>query len=122
VARFMYSLGYDLRHSFTMGITPGLVSALIRGGWLTKSYLAGGAAEERKREPRQADLDDAHGSHDRDRRHLDQGGSLRHEPDCLELQPDPSPWGLRSLMWLKEARARDSGINALSDVTQKPSA
>ncbi|GID32525.1 hypothetical protein [Paractinoplanes brasiliensis] len=50
VARHMYTNGYDLRHFFTMGITPGVVSATIRGYWLLKSYATGGTAEQRKLE------------------------------------------------------------------------
>lgn len=50
VARYMYTNGYDLRHFFTMGITPGVVSAIIRGYWLLKSYANGGGAEQRKLE------------------------------------------------------------------------
>nr|WP_062338843.1 hypothetical protein [Herbidospora sakaeratensis] len=50
VARYMYTNGYDLRHFFTMGITPGVVSAVIRGYWLLKSYATGGTAEQRKLE------------------------------------------------------------------------
>ncbi|GAB1824544.1 hypothetical protein [Herbidospora sp. RD11066] len=50
VARHMYTNGYDLRHFFTMGITPGVVSAIIRGYWLLKSYATGGTAEQRKLE------------------------------------------------------------------------
>lgn len=50
VARFMYVHGYDLRHFFTMGITPGVVSAIIRGCWLLNSYAAGGTEADRKRD------------------------------------------------------------------------
>ncbi|WP_045739522.1 hypothetical protein [Actinoplanes rectilineatus] len=50
VARHMYTHGYDLRHFFTMGITPGVVSAIIRGYWLLDSYATGGNREQRKRE------------------------------------------------------------------------
>ncbi|MEW2473313.1 hypothetical protein AB0875_05910 [Micromonospora gifhornensis] len=50
VARYMYTNGYDLRHFFTMGITPGIVSAIIRGYWLLKSYATGGTAGQRKLE------------------------------------------------------------------------
>ncbi|GAB3328543.1 hypothetical protein RMN56_29160 [Micromonospora halotolerans] len=50
VARYMYTNGYDLRHFFTMGITPGVVSAIIRGYWLLKSYATGGTAAQRKLE------------------------------------------------------------------------
>lgn len=50
VARHMYTNGYDLRHFFTMGITPGVVSAIIRGYWLLNSYATGGTAAQRKRE------------------------------------------------------------------------
>lgn len=50
VARYMYTNGYDLRHFFTMGITPGVVSAVIRGYWLLKSYATGGTAAQRKLE------------------------------------------------------------------------
>ncbi|MEV6490346.1 hypothetical protein AB0M20_17225 [Actinoplanes sp. NPDC051633] len=50
VARYMYTNGYDLRHYFTMGITPGVVSAVIRGYWLLTSYATGGTAAQRKRE------------------------------------------------------------------------
>ncbi|NMO52386.1 hypothetical protein HH310_14430 [Actinoplanes sp. TBRC 11911] len=50
VSRYMYTHGYDLRHFFTMGITPGVVSAVIRGYWLLQSYATGGTAEQRKRE------------------------------------------------------------------------
>ncbi|GIF86063.1 hypothetical protein Cba03nite_74120 [Catellatospora bangladeshensis] len=50
VARYMYTNGYDLRHFFTMGITPGVVSAVIRGYWLLKSYTTGGTATQRKLE------------------------------------------------------------------------
>ena len=50
VARFMYGHGYDLRHFFTMGITPGVVSAIIRGYWLLDSYAAGGTEADRKRD------------------------------------------------------------------------
>ncbi|WP_062346422.1 hypothetical protein [Herbidospora yilanensis] len=50
VARYMYMNGYDLRHFFTMGITPGVVSAIIRGYWLLKSYATGGTAAQRKLE------------------------------------------------------------------------
>lgn len=48
VARHMYTHGYDLRHFFTMGITPGLVSTIIRGYWLLNSYATGGTAAQRK--------------------------------------------------------------------------
>lgn len=47
VARYMYTNGYDLRHFFTMGITPGIVSAIIRGYWLLKSYATGGTAQRK---------------------------------------------------------------------------
>ncbi|MFC0864982.1 hypothetical protein ACFHYQ_22055 [Sphaerimonospora cavernae] len=50
VARYMYTNGYDLRHFFTMGITPGVVSAIIRGYWLLKSYATGGTTAQRKLE------------------------------------------------------------------------
>jgi len=50
VARYMYTQGYDLRHFFTMGITPGVVSAIIRGYWLLNSYATGGTAAQRKLE------------------------------------------------------------------------
>ncbi len=50
VARYMYTNGYDLRHFFTMGIAPGLVSAIIRGYWLLDSYATGGTAAQRKLE------------------------------------------------------------------------
>lgn len=50
VARHMYTNGYDLRHFFTMGITPGVVSAIIRGYWLLRSYATGGTAARRKLE------------------------------------------------------------------------
>jgi len=50
VARYMYEHGYDLRHFFTMGLTPGLVSAIIRGYWLLNSYATGGTAADRKRD------------------------------------------------------------------------
>jgi hypothetical protein len=50
VARYMYKNGYDLRHFFTMGVTPGVVSAIIRGYWLLNSYATGGTAAQRKRE------------------------------------------------------------------------
>jgi len=50
VARYMYTNGYDLRHFFTMGITPGVVSAVIRGYWLLNSYATGGTAAQRKLE------------------------------------------------------------------------
>ncbi|MFF0255785.1 hypothetical protein ACFYPW_25145 [Micromonospora zamorensis] len=50
VARYMYTNGYDLRHFFTMGITPGVVSVIIRGYWLLKSYATGGSAAQRKLE------------------------------------------------------------------------
>ncbi|WP_433366961.1 hypothetical protein ACQPZX_38745 [Actinoplanes sp. CA-142083] len=50
VARYMYTNGYDLRHFFTMGITPGVVSTIIRGYWLLNSYATGGSAAQRKRE------------------------------------------------------------------------
>jgi hypothetical protein len=46
----MYTNGYDLRHFFTMGITPGVVSATIRGYWLLKNYAAGAIKEQRKLE------------------------------------------------------------------------
>jgi hypothetical protein len=48
VARHMYKNGYDLRHFFTMGVTPGVVSAIIRGYWLLNSYATGGTAAQRK--------------------------------------------------------------------------
>jgi hypothetical protein len=50
VARYMYTNGYDLRHFFTMGITPGAVSAIIRGYWLLKSYATGATKQQRKLE------------------------------------------------------------------------
>jgi hypothetical protein len=50
VARHMYANGYDLRHFLTMGITPGVVSAIIRGYWLLNSYATGGTAAQRKLE------------------------------------------------------------------------
>ncbi|WP_433533323.1 hypothetical protein ACQPYA_15600 [Micromonospora sp. CA-263727] len=50
VARYMYTQGYDLRHFFTMGITPGVVSAIIRGHWLLNSYATGGTGRQRKLE------------------------------------------------------------------------
>ncbi|MFI5895857.1 hypothetical protein ACIA5D_37745 [Actinoplanes sp. NPDC051513] len=50
VARHMYTNGYDLRHFFTMGITPGVVSAIIRGYWLLKSYATDGTVAQRKLE------------------------------------------------------------------------
>lgn len=50
VARYMYVHGYDLRHFFTMGITPGVVSATIRGYWLLNSYANGGTPADRKRD------------------------------------------------------------------------
>ncbi|MBQ1041516.1 hypothetical protein KBX03_03250 [Micromonospora sp. C72] len=50
VARYMYKNGYDLRHFFASGITPGVVSAVIRGYWLLNSYATGGSAAQRKLE------------------------------------------------------------------------
>jgi len=50
VARHMYTNGYDLRHFFTMGITPGVVSTIIRGYWLLNSIATGGTAAQRKLE------------------------------------------------------------------------
>jgi hypothetical protein len=50
VARHMYTNGYDLRHFFTMGITPGVVSAIIRGCWVLNRYATGGSTAQRKME------------------------------------------------------------------------
>ncbi|MEV4537729.1 hypothetical protein AB0J82_28520 [Asanoa sp. NPDC049518] len=50
VARYMYTNGYDLRHFFTMGITPAVVSSVIRGYWLLNSFATGGTAAQRKLE------------------------------------------------------------------------
>lgn len=50
VARFMYTNGYDLRHFFTMGITPGVVSVVIWGYWLLDGYANGRTREQLKKE------------------------------------------------------------------------
>ena len=46
----MYLNGYDLRHFFTMGMTPAIVSLVIRGYWLLNSYATGGTKEQRQKE------------------------------------------------------------------------
>lgn len=50
IAKYMYMEGYDLRHFFTMGMSPGLVSALIWGYWFGRSYVEGGTSEQRRLE------------------------------------------------------------------------
>jgi hypothetical protein len=50
ISQYMYLNGYDLRHFFTMGITPAIVSVVIRGYWLLKSYGTGGSREQRQKE------------------------------------------------------------------------
>lgn len=50
VARYMYSNGYDLRHFFAMGVTPGTVELVIRGYWHLNSYATGKTKEQRKKE------------------------------------------------------------------------
>lgn len=50
IADYMYQKGYDLRHFFTMGITPCAVEATIRLYWHLKSYASDGAKEQRKQE------------------------------------------------------------------------
>ena len=50
ISQYMYLNGYDLRHFLTMGITPAIVSAVIRGYWLLNSYAAGGTKEQRQKE------------------------------------------------------------------------
>lgn len=50
ISQYMYFHGYDLRHFFTMGITPAIVSGVIRGYWLLRSYAAGGTKEQRQKE------------------------------------------------------------------------
>jgi hypothetical protein len=50
ISQYMYLNGYDLRHFFTMGITPAIVSVVIRGYWLLKSYANGGTKEQRQKE------------------------------------------------------------------------
>ena len=49
LARHMYRHGYDLRHFFTMGVTPGVVSAIIRGYGLLKDYTTEGPTADPKR-------------------------------------------------------------------------
>lgn len=50
ISQYMYFNGYDLRHFFTMGITPAIISIVIRGHWLLSSYAAGGTKEQRQKE------------------------------------------------------------------------
>lgn len=50
ISQYMYFHGYDLRHFFTMGITPAIVSGVIRGYWLLKSYAAGETKEQLQKE------------------------------------------------------------------------
>lgn len=50
ISQYMYLNGYDLRHFFTMGITPAIVSVVIHGYWLLNSYVTGGTKEQRKKE------------------------------------------------------------------------
>lgn len=50
IAQYMYVNGYDLRHFFTMGLTPFVVEATIRMYWLLDSYRSGGSREQRKLE------------------------------------------------------------------------
>ncbi|GAA1434421.1 hypothetical protein GCM10009616_28830 [Microlunatus lacustris] len=50
ISQYMYLNGYDLRHYFAMGITPAIVSIVIRGYWLLKSYVAGGTKKQRQKE------------------------------------------------------------------------
>jgi len=50
VARYMYTNGYDLRHFFTMGITPGVVEMSIRGYWYLNSFTTDGTKAQRKLE------------------------------------------------------------------------
>lgn len=50
VARFMYTHGYDLRHFFTMGITPAVVSVVISGYWILDGYANGTTPEQLMRE------------------------------------------------------------------------
>jgi len=50
ISQYMYLNGYDLRHFFVSGITPAIVSIVIRGYWLLKSYAAGGSKEQRQKE------------------------------------------------------------------------
>lgn len=50
VARYMYTNGYDLRHFFTAGITPGVIEAVVRGYFLLNSFATGGNAEQRRQD------------------------------------------------------------------------
>jgi len=57
LARHMYTHGYDLRHSFTMGITPGVVSAIIRGYGLLNDYATDGpTANPRRNDAKNASM------------------------------------------------------------------
>lgn len=49
ISQYMYLSGYDLRHFFTMGITPAIVTAVIFGYWLLETYAAGGTTEQLKK-------------------------------------------------------------------------
>jgi|GEM_PF-2399462 len=128
MSRYMYLKGYDLRHSFTMGITPGVVSALIRGGWLAKSYLTEGTAAERKRDHIKLTSMLLMG-------HTIATGGTLIKAALFGMNPAALNYnqilamGPAVLMWLKEAQARDSRIDAaleqgwlslLSEVTQAP--
>lgn len=42
VARWMYANGYDLRHFFTMGISPGIIEAVVRAYALIRHYATHG--------------------------------------------------------------------------------
>ena len=49
ISQYMYVNGYDLRHFFVSGITPTIISIVIRGYWLLKSYAAGESKDQRQK-------------------------------------------------------------------------
>lgn len=115
VARYMYANGYDLRQFFAMGLTPGVVSAIICGYWLLNSYATGGTAAQRKLE--QAKLNSM----------LLLGHTIATSGTLLKtgllFRMNPAALNYNQILamapvtiaWFKEAVARDERINEALD-------
>lgn len=50
ISQYMYLNGYDLRHFLAMGLSPAIVSIVIRGYWHLGNYASGRTSEQRRRE------------------------------------------------------------------------
>lgn len=50
VARYMYTNGYDLRHFFTAGISPGVIEAMVRGYVLLDRFAGNEDGASRRRD------------------------------------------------------------------------